>query len=326
MIATSRRAILAAAALALAIGACAGMPEPVRESHVAGQAISITLLHVNDSHGQLEPESTGGYARLATLVNDLRSASASRRVFLVHCGDEFSRGDLLTRQTRGAANVTLMNHVGFDIWTPGNGEFYDGVANLQARIQQAQFPVLAANVRLQSTGQYLSRPYVIERAGPVRVAFFGLCFVRSGHPSAKPLQLADALETARALVPQLRKQADLVVAVTHLGFREDLRLAGEVPGIDLILGGHSHTVLPKGYLARTPDRQVLICQAGDKLRYLGQVELKLTEQGEGYRLLSAEAKLIPIDQKVKIDSEVTALIARLSAAAERPRGLPAPTK
>ncbi len=301
-----------------------GTPEP------AGETVFATVLHVNDSHGRIEPhihegESVGGYSRLATLAGDIRSQSKADRVFLVHAGDIFTRGDPLTRRTLGAANVTLMNQIGFDFWTPGNGEYYDGVPNLRKRIAEARFDVLAANVILKTSGAYISRPYVIAKAGPMKIAFFGLCFVRTDRPEAAPLNVEDPIETARKLVPKLREQADAVVLVTHMGLRKDEKLAATVGGIDLIIGGHSHNTLPNGRRVKGPDgREVLIVQAGDHLRFLGRVNLKFQCRGQKYQLIEASAKLVPLDASIQESAKVKALIAKLNEASTRPASAPLP--
>jgi 2',3'-cyclic-nucleotide 2'-phosphodiesterase (5'-nucleotidase family) len=212
-----------------------------------------------------------------------------------------------------------MNHLKFDLWTPGNGDFYGGLGALRKRISEASFPVLTANVTLGETGQPLGRPYVIDRAGPVRIAFFGLCFVRSEAREAGAANVTDPIITARELAPQLRRQAEVVVAVTHVGLLEDFRLASSVGGIDVILGGHSHVALKSGYRTKGPDgREVLICQAGDNYRFLGQVDLSLEPQDGGYRIAKAEAQLIPIEAPIRLDPTVTATMARLSAVISKP--------
>ncbi len=287
--------------------------------------LKVTLLHVNDTHGQLlgldvRGRNVGGAARLATAVKKVRQTSSANRVFLVHCGDEFSRGDALTRRSAGAANVAVMNHLGFDLWVLGNGEFYGGVELLRQRMAEAKFPVLAANVSL-GEDQDLVRPYVIERAGPVRLAFLGLCTVYGVGDKGIPVKAVDPIETAKGLVPRLRRQADVVVAVTHLGLAEDVRLVAAVEGIDLVLGGHSHTVLKHGFYAKGPQgQQVLICQAGDKYRYLGQVDLEFAPgpAGRGWRLVSATPSLIGLDEAVPPDPATTALLGQLAKASTQP--------
>jgi len=316
--------LLVAMGTAITLCPSSGQPQDQPQTRPA-DAVQLTILHVNDTHGQLETKgNSGGIARLATKLDDIRTACSDQPVLLLHAGDILSRGDALTRRTRGAANFALMNHLQFDALTPGNGEYYDGVANLQARIAQAKFPTLSANVKLKSTGRCLSKPYVIIDAGGVKVAILGLCFVRTDLPSAAPLEVADPILVARAFVEELRKKrADVVVLLTHLGFLDDIRLAAQVPGIDLIVGGHSHNVLPNGHLVRGPDgADVLIVQAGDYYRYLGRVDLKLRKTGGSYEIFSAKARLIPLDEQVRLDPTVTAMIARL--ASPRPREAKSP--
>jgi len=285
----------------------------------AGRTVALTILHVNDIHGQTRgSDKGGGYARLATAVERARGKEGPP-MLLVHAGDEFSRGDELTRRTLGEANVEIMNRLAFDAWTPGNGEFYDGPANLRRRVAQAKFSVLAANVRFASDGKPVGRPYVICRAGPARVALLGLCLVKADHPSASAFRQADPIATAKELVPLLRRQADVVVALTHLGFAADCRLAAQVAGIDLIVGGHSHTVLQSGYRAKGPDGgNVLIVQAGEQLRFLGRADLTLREETGGWRVESAQAGLVPLDKQVGPDPQMDAFVGRLWAAASRP--------
>lgn len=310
-------------------------------------AVHIVLLHVNDSHGHVEPwnkdgKSVGGYSRLSTAVEAIRVEKADR-TFLLHAGDEFSKGDDLTTFSLGAANVSLMNHLKFDAFTPGNGEFYFSVEILRRRMSEANFPFLAANVFVKATGEPVGKPYVIETVGQVKVAFFGLCYLRTALPSAWPLRVDDPLETAKKLVPELRKKADVVVALTHLGEDEDRKIAAAVEGIDVIIGGHFHTVMPHGETVTSPDgRSVLICQAGDYLRYLGRVDLAVRPAANGgrvenhkageaetaqkiarnYRVTFAGAQLLALDRKVKCDPRVTAIIAAM-AGKFPPAGIPA---
>jgi len=320
-------ALLVAMGTAITLYPSAGQPRSQSPTDPA-DTVKLTILHVNDTHGQLEPKgNSGGIARLATTLDDIRTACSNQPVLLLHAGDILSRGDALTRRTRGAANFALMNHLQFDALTPGNGEFYDGVANLRARIAQAKFPVLTANVMLKSTGRRLSEPYVILDAGGVKVAILGLCYVRMGHSSARPLQVEKPIAVAKALVGELRKRADVVVLLTHLGFLDDIKLAAQVPGVDLIVGGHSHNVLPKGHLVQGPDgANALLVQAGDYYRYLGRVDLKLRKSGGSYEIFSAKARLIPLDKHVKLDPTVTAMIARLASPTPRKTKSPAPAR
>jgi len=323
-------------ALLLAPLLCAG-ETPQRSSE---RELLITFLHINDVHGQIVPwvrdgRDSGGYARLATAVGKIRAAGEAKRCFLIHAGDEFSvkatlpqtPGTELTTRTKGEANIAVLNALRFDVWVPGNGEFYNGLQSIQARIREAQCCVLAANLTVKESGQPLAKTFVIEQAGPVKVAFFGLCWVRPETLTSVPLTLADAVETAKKLAPELRRQADVVVAVTHIGLGNDRKLAAAVDGLDLIVGAHSHDVLPKGELAPTPSgRKTLLCQAGECLQYLGRVDMRLALKDGKWQVAGTTAQLIRLEETVVPDDATAKLIeslksgrAKAGAAATTPR-------
>ena len=302
----------------------AATPTAAAASRDARAEFVLTVLHVNDVHGQTEPhldhgKIIGGYSRLSTLLAAARASRDANLVLLLHAGDEFSKSDRLTRATLGAANVQIWNYLRFDAWTPGNGDYYDGTGNLRKRIAEANFPTLTANVTVKDDGNCLAQPYVIRQMGPVKVAIFGLCTVYKENQELSGLVAADPIETAGKRVPELRKKADVVIALTHIGYLEDVKLAQSVAGIDLIVGGHSHTVLNEGQSVPGPDdKRVLIVQAGWQLEYLGSVELKMQSAGGRWSVASAQAKLTPIDAGVQEDPGVKAMIARLSPAASKP--------
>jgi 2',3'-cyclic-nucleotide 2'-phosphodiesterase (5'-nucleotidase family) len=141
------------------------------------------------------------------------------------------------------------------------------------------------------------------------VAFFGLTWAHPETIQPMPLTLADPMATARKLVPELREKAEVVVAVTHIGLAQDKRLATTVEGLDLILGGHSHDVLPKGAWANAPDRQkVLIGQAGDYLRRLGVVTMKLARTNGHWQITGQTVRLISLDDNIRPDDDITQII------------------
>lgn len=306
--------------------------------------VRITFLHVNDIHGRLEEynindHSVGGYARLATAVQAVRAEKSADRVYLIHAGDEFSLhangnelslnasgelslravgerspGENLTVSSKGAVNVALMNQIGFDLWTPGNGEFYGGLGVLRQRFGEFRGQALSANLYSRLNGKMLFKPYVIEEVHGLRIAFFGLNFIHEQHPACLLIRMDSPVETAKKLVPELRKQADFVVAVTHIGLDADRQLAQSVSGIDLIIGGHSHTVLPNGAATKSPDgKDVVIAQAGEYLQYVGRVDLEVARDADGWEIETLAPSLRKLDEKVQIDPTVKATIAKLSA-------------
>lgn len=294
----------------------------------------VVILHVNDIHGQTLGKSEngqlyGGYPRLATAVERVRKEVGPENMLLIHAGDEFSRGDELTTATRGAANIAIMNAIEFSAMTPGNGEFYSGPDNLQKRIAEAHFPVIAGNVKYRLDGSNFSRRGAVLEAGHIKFGLLGLCFLRKEHPSALPLSVADPIAAARELVPKLAAKSDFVIAVDHLGAEQDQTLARTVPGIGLIVGGHSHTTLQKGLLAKNPDgHPVLIVQAGEYLHYLGRVDLLFARQSSHWTLQDAQARLIALGPDIPEDPTIKAMIVRMwptTAPTTPPSEVPATT-
>lgn len=292
---------------------CAATPLAAAEADSA----HIVILHVNDVHGQtlgstVDGKPIGGYARLASAVAKVRQEVGADHVLLVHAGDEFSRGDAMTMASAGAANISLMNQIGFDLMTPGNGEFYGGVTSLQKRIAEAKFPVLTSNVSYRLGGEPVGVDGTVVALGDLRIGVMGLCFLQKLHPSSMPLAVEDPQAAAARVVPRLRAEADLVLALDHIGFEEDRRLAAAVGGIDVIVGGHTHTTLPRGNRVTAPDgRSVLIAHAGDHLRYMGRVDLFLKRQTGKWTVDDARAQLIPLDASVPEDPAIKAAIARM---------------
>jgi 2',3'-cyclic-nucleotide 2'-phosphodiesterase (5'-nucleotidase family) len=281
------------------------------------QTAHLVLLHVNDVHGQTlsrteEGKPVGGYARLSTAVAKVRDEVGAANVLLLHAGDEFSRGDAMTTASAGASSISLMNQIGFSLFTPGNGDFYGGASNLQKRIGEAKFPVLASNVSYRLGGDRFANDSCVLQVAGVRVGFMGLCFLRKEHPSSLPLKVEAPADTAKRIVPELRTRADLVVALDHIGLDEDRKLAAEVPGIDIIVGGHSHSTLPKGnWVSSADDKRVLIAQAGEYLRYLGRIDVYLTRDAQQWTISDAKAQLIALDASVPEDPAIKAMIARM---------------
>ncbi len=221
----------------------------------------VTILHTNDTHGNLFPfnypdppdpntqeaqlairRNIGGIARRATLVERLRKEFGT--TWVMDAGD-FMDGTAFSVEYRGEADVAAMNVLGYTIATHGNHEFNNSREQWLKLAQLAKYPVVCANVVDAQSKQPLLKPYEILHVEGARFAVFGLTTESArGYPATREgVQILDAIETARQLVPQLRQQADVVILLSHLGIEVDERLAREVPGIDVIVGGHSHTRL-----------------------------------------------------------------------------------
>jgi len=248
-----------------------------------GKPFNITILHTNDIHGRLENVIKGdnGIARIATLVEEIREQAAleGRFVLLLDAGDA-THGTLLANYFEGEPVIDVMNAMGYDAMEIGNHDFNYGQAGLAERAAQADFPLLCANVVETATGMVPSylKPYVIKEVGGRRIAIFGLITPETPwvtHPkNVVGLTFLDPIETAKQLVPKLRPKADVIIALTHIGYPMDRDLAENVEGISVIVGGHSHTKIV------TPENigDTIIVQAWEYGKVLGRLDLTLSVQ------------------------------------------------
>ncbi|MHB0970755.1 MAG: substrate-binding domain-containing protein [Thermoanaerobaculia bacterium] len=274
-------------------------------------AQTITILHTNDLHGHVMPwrgwqgdlqeKEAGGLARLATAVAAVREHAAA--VLLLDAGDTI--GDTLEAvETKGSVVIAAMNAIGYDAMVIGNHEPDFTAAELERRQAEARFPLLAANLR-RADGSYFTRPYVLRTIGETTVGIVGLAYpntpLTSSRKNVRGLQFGDAIETARDIVPRMRREgAEVVIALTHLGLTHDQELARKVPGIDVIVGGHSHNRMREAKRLGS----TLIVQAGAHGSDLGRLDLELRDGA----VVSHRRTLIPITG-LRADPAIDALLA-----------------
>lgn len=236
----------------------------------------LRILHINDHHSRLDADagqqlllagektdvSLGGFPRLVTAFRDL--AAGSPNVLRLHSGDALS-GDLYHSLFRGEADADLMNQVCFDAFVPGNHEFDQGDAGLKAfldfmskRLWPCRTPAVAANVRPTAgesplrqfaVADYLVPQVVLERSGR-RIGIVGLVTAEATRTSSNPLPstaFLDEAASAQREIDALRAQGvDIVVLLSHIGYAQDMALATRLSGVDVIVGGHSHSPLGAG--------------------------------------------------------------------------------
>ena len=325
----TRRLLLGVALLALLLPASApAQPASAR----------LTILHTNDTHGHLLPFSyptivppgseferlkdrrdIGGIARRAALAQRIRTEQKGRGipVWLVDVGD-FSDGTPFSTEYKGEADVAAMNAAGYDFATFGNHEFNNPLAQLQKLLRLTHHPVLLANAIDRTTKKPLGEAWRVERVGGVRVALFGLITREAAtYPAAKEgVDILDEVATARRIVETLRSQADIVVLLSHAGEATDERLAAEVPGIDVIVGGHSHSRLPIGELVWHGDELkqndvngTVIVQAFQWGGELGRLDLLFEKDGSGaWRVSRYRARLVPVTPDLPAEPMVAAVV------------------
>ena len=319
-----------------------------------GEIVPLTVLHHNDSHGRLlKSGTTPGYSQLVTLINQERAHNPDRTL-LVSSGDNIqgdstmyyfksaglgyaSDGTPLPPEMSINPLIKAFNAVGYDAWTLGNHEFNFG-RDVFATLSQADFPVLQANV--SDTGAYgLStvpvEPYTETTVGPegIDVAILGIGNHRVPSyelPSnIAGLTFSDPVQTGRDLAPGLQATNDVVIALTHIGFTEnpasievdtnvDTYFAGQVSGVDAVIGGHSHTRPDTGFgpyrylpaFVAGPDGEpVLVTQAYRYNTFLGEVVLGLLPDGSGgYEVASSAGRAIPVTSATVEDPTIVGLV------------------
>lgn len=325
----TRRLSLAGSILALSLPALA-----------LGQSTTarLTILHTNDTHGHLLPFSypaivqagsaedglkirnnIGGIARRAALAQRIRTEQKGRGipVWFVDVGD-YCDGTPFSTEYKGEADVAAMNAAGYDFTTLGNHEFNNTLSQLRTLMARTKAPILLANAVDRATQKPLGQAWRVEKVGAVRVGLFGIITHEAAtYPAAKEgVDILDEIKTATAIVQILRKQADIVILLSHAGDEMDQRLAAEVPGIDVIVGGHSHSRLPVGEFVWNGDdlKQddvggTVVVQADKWAGELGRLDLLFARDAKGaWRVSRYRERLLPITQDIPSEPTVAAVV------------------
>lgn len=238
----------------------------------------ITILHTNDTHSHIEPisggrnDGRGGVARRAALIKKVRAESPN--TLLLDCGDIF-QGTPYFNFYGGELEIKLMSMMDYDAATVGNHDFDNGINGLYAQIPNATFDFVISNYDFSNTimdGQ--TKPYKVMVKDDVRIGMFGLGIELDGLVSPlmfKETKYRDPLMVAQDLTRVLRDQekCDIVICMSHLGYKysgskiSDISLAQQTTGIDLIIGGHTHTFLDQPELVlNAAGETVMVNQVG----------------------------------------------------------------
>ncbi|WP_114784253.1 metallophosphoesterase [Botryobacter ruber] len=283
-------------------------------ANAAGEQLKLTILHTNDQHSRIDPfpdderryAGMGGMARRATLISNIRRQEPN--VLLLDAGDIW-QGTPYFNLFEGELEYKLMSVMQYDAATLGNHDFDNGLEGLQRQLPHAQFPFLVANYDFSNTIlKDRFQPYkVFEKAG-LRIGVFGLGIDLQGLVSKKQYgetRYLDPVQQAREVVQQLREQekCHLVVCLSHLGYSyktgkiDDRKLAAQVSGIDLIIGGHTHTFLEKPEVVRHENgHETLINQVGFAGINLGRIDFTFEKQTKRRR--AVHTAVLPVDNPV----------------------------
>ena len=235
-------------------------------------AQNLTILHFNDTHSHIDPQRSGDYKGMGgvieqgAFIDSVRLADGRRNVLLLHAGD-FGQGTSYFTELGGNIEIDVMNSLGFDVVCLGNHEFDNGKEELARRLGNLKADVVCANYDF--SGTVLSshvRPYAIVRKAGLKIGIIGLLtdirrVVDKGI--ADDLVYNDPAEVTLRWAEYLKnvKGCDMVICLSHLGYEEDRELAAAVRNVDVIVGGHTHTLLNKLQKVKDLDgKEVVIVQ------------------------------------------------------------------
>ena len=279
-----------------------------RADRSAGQAYELVLLHTNDHHGTVLPNNDqGGLAERATFISSVRAANPN--VLVVDAGD-INTGTALSNMFAAQQDIVAYNMIGYDAVTFGNHEFDGTQEKLLRQIALAEFPFVSSNI-MTADGEYLGgHPYLVKQYDGFKIGIIGITTLRakiiaSPDPS---LSFINEIDAAREMVDILRnqEQVDVIIALTHIGdHKEDPEhitspeLAQAVPGIDIIVDGHSHSFLERANRVGN----TYIVSANEWGKFVGQGKLTI----QGGKLAAFQWAPVPITG-IAPDPAITAML------------------
>lgn len=259
----------------------------------SGQTQSITILHTNDTHSQIDPIAEGkrdgnhaGYARRMGLIHQERQNDPE--LLLFDSGD-FLQGTPYFNFFHGRVEVDAFNRMGYDAITLGNHEFDYGIDTLAAILQDAKFEVLSANYDVSNTPlEGIVKPYTIIRRKGIKIGVLGLGVNPKGLIADKnfaPIRYLDPIPVAQEIATLLKEKygCELVICLSHMGTFEheemvsDTQLAKATTDIDIIIGAHTHKVVTNHYVENLKGDSIFLAQMGKSGARLGKISLKMHE-------------------------------------------------
>lgn len=260
-------------------------------------------------------------ARLKTAVEAQRSALAGQNVMVVDAGDPF-QGSLFYTTYKGAAEAEFMEAIGYDLMAVGNHEFDDVPEGLAKFIDAVSFPVISGNLDLSKEDLLNTRVQnsIVLNIGGQKVGIVSALAtdtVDTSSPGDNVI-FRDEIEALKEDVAALEAQGvDKIIALNHVGLPMDMKIAAAVPGLDLVIGGHSHTKMlnEDGSNYSYPEMvgNVTVVQAYAYSKYLGKIEVTFDDNGN---VISAEGDPILLDASIVPDGKIAARIAEMGAPIE----------
>ena len=274
-------------------------PAQPTDNPVAQDETEIVILSVNDMHSSIDQ-----FPKFATMVDSLRAIYPD--LLLFSAGDNRT-GNPVNDQYDPVnyPMITLMNKVGFDLCTVGNHEWDGNIVNLQNDIERADFPFLCANVFIPDTVNLDIEPFVAFGHQGVTLAVIGMIEVRHGDiPGAHPDNLTKvSFKRPEVVLPDykyLSERNDVTILLSHCGMEDDLELAQANPWVDVIIGGHTHTLIEHP----SETNGVLITQSGSHLKYATLLKIKVKD----HKVVSKEAIVLDVNKVRSEKPEIRAMV------------------
>ena len=275
--------------------------------------MTLSIAYINDVHGYLEPhpelfykggkeviESAGGYARIASVVKEIRKNNPNTLLF--DGGDTF-HGTLPVVESKGEAIVPILNKMGFSAMV-GHWDFGYGPKQLQNLAQQLNYPVLGINVYKEDESLFLP-PYIIKQVNNLKVAVIGICsnIIDKTMPKqfSEGLKITDGIEELPLTISKVKEEgADIVILLSHNGFPQDVSMLSNVKGIDVCLSAHTHNRLYEAVIVN----ECMIIQCGCHGSFVGHLQLQIEQK----KIVKHTYKLITVDFNIKPDAEIEKLV------------------
>lgn len=325
--------LLGASALALTLGMAT-----TATAQSEGE-FTLNILHINDLHSRIESinaydstcgaedeaagECFGGIARVSTAIDMRRDAlsEAGENVLVLDAGDQY-QGSLFYTTYKGEEVVEFMNMIGFDAMAVGNHEFDDGPEGLAVLLDGLDFPVISGNIDVTEDAVLAGRVpgALVLEVGGERVGIVSTLAEDTGETSSPGagVRFIQAEDYLKGAVEGLEAAGvNKIIALTHMGVTRDIEIASAVPDIDVIVGGHSHTLFSNTedaqysypYMVENPyGVEVPIVQAYAYSKYLGELEVTFDADGN---VVSATGDPLLLDASIEPDPEIAARVAEL---------------
>lgn len=294
---------------------------------------TLHIVHINDLHSRVEPinkyDSTcgaednaegkcfGGYARVATKIAELRAQLGGENVLVLDAGDQY-QGSLMYTTYKGDVEIEMMEKIGFDVMAVGNHEFDDGPEGLLKLVDGVSFPVISGNLDVTQSNVLAGKVmnHVVLEVGGEKIGIISALATDTAETSSPgdAVIFQDEIDSLNADVAALEEMGvDKIIALNHVGVSKDMEIAAAVPGLDLVVGGHSHTKFSNtedGAMAYpTMVGDVPVVQAYAYSKYVGHLTLTFDDAG---KVVSATGDTILLDASVAEDPEIVARVAELA--------------